>query len=103
MDWYPRLYVDEKTGKETEKLVKRIEEETYDKKIYLVTLAANPVNLLEIIPVTDLKIPLPERDHIPLLCDGREVLWVIGYGVSERMRITENDECVMLNYCRDEQ
>ena len=53
--------------------------------------------------MTDLKIPLPERDYIPLLCDGREILWVIGSGVSERMRITENDECVMLNYCRDEQ
>lgn len=53
--------------------------------------------------MTDRKIPLPLRDHIPLLCRDREVLWVIGYGVSEKMRIETDKECVMLTYCPEEQ
>lgn len=52
--------------------------------------------------MTDKKIPLPLRDHVPLLCSGHEVLWVIGYGVSEKLRIEKDKDCVMLNYCPDE-
>ncbi|MBO2516424.1 MAG: tRNA lysidine(34) synthetase TilS [Clostridiales bacterium] len=51
--------------------------------------------------MTDRKIPAPVRDFIPVLCDGKEVLWVIGWGVSKKMRIRDDAECVMLLYCPD--
>lgn len=34
----------------------------------------------------------PFRDSWPLLCDGNEVLWVIGTGVSERLRVKPGDD-----------
>lgn len=39
----------------------------------------------------DRKCPRTRRD-MPLLCDGAEVLWVIGFGVSERLRVHEDTE-----------
>ena len=39
------------------------------------------------------KIPEHKRDEIPLLCHGKEVLWVIGVGISEKLRADiENPE-----------
>ena len=37
----------------------------------------------------DLKIPREERDRILLVAEGSEVFWVVGYRISERVRITE--------------
>ncbi len=37
----------------------------------------------------DEKIPTELRDYIPLVCDGDEVLWVIGRRLSERVKVTE--------------
>lgn len=39
----------------------------------------------------DRKCPRTRRD-MPLLCDGDEVLWVIGFTVSERLRVYEDTE-----------
>ena len=46
------------------------------------------------------KIPVHYRDEIPLLCSGKEVLWVIGVGISEKLRADLNckDNCIMLKY-----
>lgn len=38
----------------------------------------------------DRKIPAEMRDGIPLLARDGEVLWVIGYGLSEKLRVGEN-------------
>lgn len=43
------------------------------------------------------KIPNHLKDTIPLLCSGQEVLWVIGYGISERLRV-ENKPSYMLKF-----
>ena len=40
----------------------------------------------------------PFRDDWPLLCADHEVLWVIGVGVSEKLRITETDDAIMLAF-----
>ncbi len=51
------------------------------------------------------KIPDEQRDQIPLLADGKEVLWIDGIGVSERCRVTDQTEQVLLirtvPYCQD--
>ena len=48
----------------------------------------------------DKKIPEHKRNEIPLLCSGKEVLWAIGVGISEKLRADLNckDNCVMLKY-----
>jgi tRNA(Ile)-lysidine synthase len=49
----------------------------------------------------DEKIPFGDRDKIPLLCFGREVLWVVGYRINDRFKIKINDrDAVSLEYIR---
>lgn len=33
------------------------------------------------------KIPNHEKDKIPMLCNGEEVLWVAGYGISDKIKV----------------
>lgn len=40
--------------------------------------------------LSDKKIPLNKRDLLPLIADGRNVLWVTGYGISDDVKIDEN-------------
>jgi tRNA(Ile)-lysidine synthase len=37
---------------------------------------------------TDAKIPREERDRLPLICDQAGILWVVGWRISERCRVT---------------
>lgn len=50
----------------------------------------------------DKKIPEHKRDEIPLLCKGKEVLWVIGVGLSEKMRAELNNpqKCIIIKYTK---
>ena len=49
--------------------------------------------------LVDRKIDAPVRDYLPLLCKGKEVIWAIGAGVSEKARCSSHtDELVYLNY-----
>ena len=51
----------------------------------------------------DAKVPRPERDSIPLLICGSEILWVIGYTTSEAFKITPNTrQYLYLRYVSDE-
>ncbi len=43
----------------------------------------------------DCKIPREERDQILLLCVGNEVLWVIGYRISEAYKVLNDTESVL--------
>ena len=43
----------------------------------------------------DEKIPRQEREQLPLLADGSHVLWVLGYRISDGVRITENTQRVL--------
>ncbi|GAB1475992.1 tRNA lysidine(34) synthetase TilS [Bacillota bacterium] len=48
---------------------------------------------------TDKKIPERERDLIPLVCIGKEVMWIIGYRVSENYIInSDTSEILYLEY-----
>ncbi len=48
----------------------------------------------------DKKIPLAERDAVPLLCAGGEAYYVAGYTVSERVKITENTTQILHIFCK---
>ncbi len=43
----------------------------------------------------DEKVPRSERDQIVLLADGSHVLWVVGYRISDAVKITENTQQVL--------
>ncbi len=44
----------------------------------------------------DLKIDQLERNRIPLLCDGDEIMWVVGYRISEKYKITRDTKKKLL-------
>ncbi len=46
----------------------------------------------------DEKIPQRERDSIPLLCDGDQIMWIIGYRMSEKYKIDKNTKMVLTVY-----
>ena len=48
------------------------------------------------------KIPEHLRDEIPLLCKGKEVLWVIGTGISEKLRanLSQKEKCIIIKYIK---
>jgi len=43
----------------------------------------------------DNKIPREERDKIPLVALGNEIVWVIGYKISDKFKVTENTKTVL--------
>ncbi len=45
--------------------------------------------------LTDLKIPLNEKDSVKLLISNGEIVWVVGLAVSERYKITQNTKKVL--------
>jgi len=48
--------------------------------------------------LVDRKIDRPFRDYLPLLCIGRQVIWVIGVGPGEEARIASADEVCLVQY-----
>ena len=52
----------------------------------------------------DAKIPRSERDSIPLVCDGSHVIWMVGYRISECVKITDDTkEVLKINYKKEEE
>lgn len=41
------------------------------------------------------KIPAEDRDRLWLLCDGQEIIWIIGYRISEAYKIDDNTERIL--------
>jgi tRNA(Ile)-lysidine synthase len=51
----------------------------------------------------DAKVPRYERDRVPLLVCGDEVLWLVGYTTSEPFKVqTGTQQYLYLRYVRDE-
>lgn len=44
----------------------------------------------------DLKVDREERDLVPLLCDGDEIMWVVGYRMSENYKVTNDTARVLV-------
>ncbi len=45
--------------------------------------------------MVDAKIPRPWRPRVPLVCSGGQVIWVVGWRISETVRVTEATEQVL--------
>lgn len=43
----------------------------------------------------DLKIPLSQRDVIPLIVDKEKIVWVVGYRIDDRVKITDNTKNIV--------
>ena len=44
----------------------------------------------------DNKVPRELRDKIPLICIDNEIVWVIGYKISDKFKVTENTKSVLI-------
>lgn len=49
----------------------------------------------------DLKVPLPAKRSVSVIEAGGEILWVVGYRISNKFCITENTSKVLLIRCRN--
>jgi tRNA(Ile)-lysidine synthase len=47
----------------------------------------------------DRKIPRAERDLIPLVAVGKEIVWVTGHNISDKFKVTENTKTVLKIKC----
>ena len=43
----------------------------------------------------DAKVPRDERDRIPLIISGEDIVWVVGYRGDERFKVTEGTNRVL--------
>ena len=52
----------------------------------------------------DRKVPLRERNGVPLLCSGNEALVIAGYEISERVKVDETSKNILcVRICAEEQ
>ncbi len=81
MNWYQNLYTGKTVEKKKERLIREIEQEKYRGNTYLITLAANPENQLEILSVHMLRFSYIRR-NCPLIVG-------IASGRGEALRLLE--------------
>jgi tRNA(Ile)-lysidine synthase len=44
----------------------------------------------------DLKVPVTEKEKVLLLLSGKKVMWVMGYRIDDRFRITDSTERILI-------
>ena len=44
----------------------------------------------------DEKIPRDERDSIPIVLSGNDIVWIVGYRADERFKVTEDTEKILM-------
>jgi tRNA(Ile)-lysidine synthase len=44
----------------------------------------------------DLKVPVTEKEKVLLLLSGNKVMWVMGYRIDDRFRITDSTERILI-------
>lgn len=44
----------------------------------------------------DLKVPVTKKEQVLLLLSGSEVMWVMGYRIDDRYRVTPGTEKILL-------
>jgi tRNA(Ile)-lysidine synthase len=43
----------------------------------------------------DARVPRLWRTRVPIVCDAERLLWVVGYRIDERVKVTENTKRVL--------
>lgn len=46
--------------------------------------------------MVDAKVPAAWRDHIPVVCAAEQIIWVVGWRIDDRVKVTEGTEEVLL-------
>lgn len=64
---------------------------------YIVPFGMNGTRLLSDV-FTDMKIDRPFREYVPVLAIGREVLWAVGVKASEKLRVNNNKESLLISW-----
>lgn len=54
LTWYKKLYVGDNAKKRKDRIIRRVNHRKFQMEVYLITLASNPDNLLEIVPAEQL-------------------------------------------------
>ena len=93
MNWYQNLYTGKTAEKKKEKIIQEMEQEIYKGNTYLITLAANPQNNLEIISIHQFRFPYIRRNCPMILgiASGRaEAMEVVQKIVDEVYSVTGN-------------
>jgi len=51
----------------------------------------------------DLKVPRSERDHVPILLDENEIIWIVGYRMSESYKVTKDTTRILqVHYIKED-
>jgi tRNA(Ile)-lysidine synthase len=51
--------------------------------------------------MVDVKIPRPSRGRIPIVCSPRQIIWVVGWRIDDRVKLTEDSkEILRLEFVR---
>lgn len=45
--------------------------------------------------MVDVKIPLTQRDEIPLVADEDHIMWIVGYRISEYYKVTDTTRQIL--------
>ena len=45
--------------------------------------------------MVDAKIPLSWRQHIPLVCSPQQIVWVVGWRIDDRVKVTKASKKVL--------
>ena len=45
--------------------------------------------------MVDTKIPLTQRDEVPLVADGNHIMWIVGYRISEYYKVTDTTRQIL--------
>jgi tRNA(Ile)-lysidine synthase len=51
--------------------------------------------------MVDIKIPRSWRRHIPIICSPQQIIWVVGWRIDDRVKLTEaSKEVLRLEFIR---
>jgi len=45
--------------------------------------------------MVDAKIPLSWRGHIPIVCSSQQIVWVVGWRIDDKAKVTEATEAIL--------
>jgi tRNA(Ile)-lysidine synthase len=45
--------------------------------------------------MVDAKIPRMWRSHIPIVCSPQQIIWVVGWRIDDRVKVTEDSRAIV--------